>query len=193
MSKITTHVRQARRPTDVDAATLLATAADLTNLPEWWFSEGSPDAPPLNPPVARHVKPVDGGGTTARPGVQVDVVSAGIQTSFAGGDTVIEAPSVIRFTCETAGPGHALVLTHRNLDGEGTSAKIRTDLRIDAEADGSHATLIQHTEVRGRGPGARLARAAHRRSDWQTDGHLQWLIALASGADRRAAASDASR
>lgn len=186
MPKVTSHTRRAERTTTSSPAAVFAAAADLTLFPRWWFTRELPEVegqPPAPNPV-RHVDEVDGGGTTAAPGVAVDVRTDLLEGELLGRTVTIERATTRRVTCETAEPGRHLVLGHRVTDGgvdEGTATAyvLRTALTIEPDGDGSQVVLVQETEVHGRGLRIAVVRKAHDNADGSAAGTLDQLLELA--------------
>lgn len=189
MPKVTQHHRRAERTTTSSPAAVFAAASDLTLFPRWWFSAALPEVegqPPAPNPV-RHVDEVDGGGTTAAPGVAVDVRTEQLERELLGRTVELERESTRRVTCEAAEPDHRLVLAHRTTAGglpEGTPTAhvVRTEVTIEPEGDGARVVLAQETEVHGGGVRIWAVRRAHDHADDAAAGTLDRLLALAGGA-----------
>lgn len=181
MPKVTTHQRRAETTTPLAPDAVFATAGDLTTILRWQFPADAAvdgDGPGEGRPV-RRLEQVDGRGTTAAPGVAVDVHTEGFEGTVRGRKVRVEEPARRRFVCETVEPGRRLVLAH-HLEGSGTRERemrtVDTALTIEPAAEGSRVVLVQRTEVVGRGFAVRVARRAHDRADAVAERSLAILL-----------------
>lgn len=188
MVKVTQHSRRAERTTTWSPAAVFAVATDLTLFPRWWFSAELPEVegqPPAPNPV-RHVDEVGGAGTTAAPGIAVDVRTDLLEGELLGRTVTLEPATTRRVTCEVAEPDHRVVLAHRTTAGglpEGTpTAHVpRTAVTIEPDGDGARVVLAQETEVHGGGLRIWAVRRAHDNADDAAGATLDRLLALAGG------------
>lgn len=189
MPKVTSHERRAEATTPLSPDEVFAVAGDLTTLLRWQFPADSAvdGAGPGAGGPERRLEEVDGGGTTAAPGVAVDVHTEAFEGTVGGRKVRVEEPARRRFVCATVEPGRRLVLAHE-LEGSGTRERevrtVETELTIAPEDDGSRVVLAQRTEVIGRGLAVRVARRAHDRADGVA---ARSLAILLEDAEERAA------
>jgi hypothetical protein len=158
---------------DVSPGVVFATAANLANLPLWWFTDWGPSGTEA---ARRRVR---GTELQARRGVGAEVISPLTTTAVLGRAVTTEPTSLLTFECVEAVPGEMLWLRHWPESGDFLRSKRDTRVSIRPVGAGSEVRLTQDFGVDGFGLAKSAQRWALRRTGPSVEKTALRLIALA--------------